>query len=212
MDTEYSSSAEERRGSNARFRSMLDRVANIAAEADREAAARELIEEYGNNVLVAVRRVLSSSDRLRRQLDSCDLEQLVWLSVFRNPERLANFTTPAALGAFLAKVAVSKVAYSRRHHCRLKRDIHRDQSYDELGEHAKGRIAPGADPVEVAVAADRLERFVEDMPELHREMVNLIIAGYIPTEIAEEVGVSVATVRRFINKLHEEQCWTNNKS
>ncbi len=212
MDTEYSSSTEERTGSNARFRSMLDRVVNTEDKADREVAARELIEDYGNNVLTAVRRVLSRNDRLRRQLDSCDLEQLVWLSVFRNPERLANFTNPAALGAFLAKVAVSKVAVSRRHHCRLKRDIHRDQSYDELGEHAKGRIAPADDPVEVAVAADRLEQFVEDMPELHREMVNLIIAGYIPTEIADEVGVSVATVRRFINKLHEEQCWTTKET
>jgi len=75
-----------------------------------EDAAWQLVTRYGGALRQAVRRVLSA--RLRPKFDSADFVQIVWLSFFRVPAHRGQFDNPAALVAYLARMAQYKVGMS----------------------------------------------------------------------------------------------------
>ena len=169
-----------------------------------EAAAWELVDRYGGHLRRAVRRVLNA--RLRSKFDSLDFVQLVWKSFFRLRESADRFQRPQHLVAFLASMARNKVGMEA---CRqlmtqqydIRREVPLNRSLGEDGRELAGQ-EPG--PVDVAIARERRERLLRDLPLHYRRMVELKLLGHTAAEIAAILGVDSQTVRRFFKRYFDE--------
>lgn len=183
-------------GADTEFRSLLGRVSEGSEE-----AAWEIIEEYGDAIFRAVRRALNS--RMRQRFDSADFVQLVWASFFRKRGGLDRFATPGELAAFFVGMAQNKVAMeARRCLIRPKSNMNRERSLDDPRTGIKAVLeSPTPGPLDVAVAKEQYDRFLDDQPEHYRKIIHLKLAGHTQRDIAARLGVADCTVRRFLKKL-----------
>ena len=181
------------------FRNLMDQVSQGSEE-----AAWQLVEQYGERVRRVVRCLLNR--RLRSKFDSMDFVQLVWFSLFRAKGNLDRFDRPEELAAFLMKMASNKVGMEvRRRLMTAKYNVNRETSLDE-GNHGVQMEVLGSipEPIEAAIARERWESIVDERPEQHRLIIKLKLQGHTHQQIAEKVGISERTVRRFLQKLSHE--------
>lgn len=181
------------------FRDLLQSVSEGS-----EDAAWQIIERHGDAIFRAVRRSLSS--RMRQRFDSADFVQLVWKSFFSKPTGLERFSTPEEMAAFLVGMARNKVAMEARRclirpTANMNRERYLDDSREDVGGTLKSRD-PG--PIDVAIAKERYDRFLEGKPEHYRKIIKMKIIGHKQREIASEVGVDERTVQRVLKKLCQE--------
>ncbi len=112
------------------FRSLMARVREGS-----EDAAWELVNEYGDAIRRAVRRVLN--ERMRSKFDSLDFVQIVWNSLFRVRDKLERFDRPEELTAYLVAMAHNKVGMEvRRRLMTQKYNVGHEESLDQ--RHARG--------------------------------------------------------------------------
>jgi RNA polymerase sigma factor (sigma-70 family) len=182
------------------FRLLMRRV--VAGDDD---AARQLVEEYGESIRRAVRRVLDS--RLRSKFDSLDFAQLVWGSFFRARDRMDRFDRPGELAAFLITMARNKVGTERR---RYLRTVKRGANYEHewiktsLAEEAKIPDARLNEAIDVVIADEMLERMLADQPPRFRKIIQLRLQGKTHDEIAQALHLTRSAVHRFLKRLSEE--------
>lgn len=168
-----------------------------------EDAAWELVEQYGDAILRAVRRALNA--KLRSKFDSMDFVQLVWSSFFRARGRLDRFDRPEDLAAFLFTMARNKVGMEiRRRFSTAKRNINREHPLDEVEIPDTKSSGRQASPLNVAVAREQWNRMLESQPEHYRRIIELRLQGFSRQEIADRLQLAESTVRRFLNKLFSE--------
>jgi RNA polymerase sigma factor (sigma-70 family) len=181
---------------NTRFRNLMCRVRQGS-----EDAAWELVNEYGEAIRRAVRRVLH--ERLRSKFDSLDFVQLVWNSFFHARGKLDRFDHPEELVAYLAKMARNKVGMEvRRRLMTDKYNVGHEQSLEEFqasGDQELSSRQPS--PIDVAIAREQWERLVDGQPENYRQMIQLRLRGHSYQSIASAVHVDECTVRRFLKRL-----------
>ncbi len=162
----------------------------------------DLIERFGGVIRAAVRRSLH--ERLRTQYDSLDFVQDVWASVLALPPGGREFATPAALAAFLARVAQNKVTdvYRQRFQSQ-KYAISREVSPTAVGEGEKVASAKAQEPTPslVAIAAERWENLLTQLPPDYHPILHMLRDGFTYHQIAAETGVSVRTVNRVVDRL-----------
>lgn len=84
------------------FRTAIEQVC-----AGSEEAARHLIDDYGPHIQRVVRRKLNH--QMRSKFDSEDFVQMVWISFFAEPTRIAQFEQPDELIRYLAGMAMNKL-------------------------------------------------------------------------------------------------------
>lgn len=60
------------------------------------------------------------------------------------------------------------------------------------------------EPIEVAIARERWKDIIEEQSEQHQLIIKLRLQGYTHQQIANEIGFSERTVRRFFQKLSHE--------
>jgi RNA polymerase sigma-70 factor (ECF subfamily) len=178
------------------FRDLMRRVRDGS-----EDAAWELVERYGGYVRRAVRRALDR--RLRPKFDSLDFVQLVWQSFFRMHDQANRFERPQHLVVFLAGVAANKVHMEgRRQLTTKKHDLQREvplvRPSGKVREEIAGREP---EPVDVAIARERWERIVQDLPADQRCIIQLRLRGKTAADIGRILGVNAQTVRRFLDSL-----------
>jgi len=107
------------------FGELLDRV-----RAGEEDAIRILYERYSDEVIRAIRRYLKS--QMRRQYDSVDFAQSVWMSFLRLPATRCPVSTPDELVGFLWRMAMHKVIDATRQKMGTQKyDIARETSIDQ---------------------------------------------------------------------------------
>jgi RNA polymerase sigma factor (sigma-70 family) len=178
------------------FRFLMQRVQAGCPE-----AAQQLLERYGHHIVRVVRRRLHR--KLRSKFDSEDFVQAVWASFFALDLSRYQFDSPEALIGFLANLARNKVVEEVRLRLHtLKHDITREHSLYESSGHAAGEVpARQPTPSEIAVAREQWDRLLEDQPEHHQRILDLLRQGHTPGEVAQQLGLSVKTVRRLICKL-----------
>lgn len=164
-----------------------------------EDAIRQLLDQYGDDVLRVIRRKLMK--RLRTQYDSDDFYQAVWGSFFARRELLSQFDSPHQLMAFLRSMAGNKVIDEVRHRLRQKRTITREQPLDSDLRSNSGAIAQEPTPSEVAVAREQMDHLVEEQPSLYQRIVQLRVDGATYREIAEQTGMHERSVRRVMRRL-----------
>lgn len=177
------------------FRDLLHRALDGSEE-----AARELVARYGASLRRAVRRCLSR--RLRSLFDSADFEQIVWLSVFRHREDLARIDRPEDLAKFLVGVAKRKVAAEeRRRLVRVQHNLNRERSLEASIEDAADVPERRAAMVESLACRERLGKFLSELPEPKRQIVELRLKGLNKGEIARRLDIPERTLRRSWKKL-----------
>lgn len=165
-----------------------------------EDAARELFDRYRPHVLRVIRRRLHSS--LRAKFDSIDFTQDVWASFFAMLGEPLSFESPAALVAYLAKIAEHKVVETFRQHMQTQKfDITRERSLHDDAERV-GQIATCQPrPSELVIAEEKWQELLRDQPDYCRQILVMLRDGYTQREIAEHLHVNERTVRRLLKRL-----------
>jgi RNA polymerase sigma factor (sigma-70 family) len=178
------------------FHSLVRRVREGSEE-----AAWELVDQYGESILRAVRRALN--ERLRSKFDSLDFVQVVWNSLFRARDKLDRFGSPEELAAYLVTMARNKVGMEvRRRLMTEKYNVAHEQSLDQLRAGGGPEIpSPHPSPLDVAQAREQWDRLLQDQPDRYRQIIHLRLQGYTYQSIAEAVGLDECTVRRFLKRL-----------
>jgi RNA polymerase sigma factor (sigma-70 family) len=168
-----------------------------------EEAARDLVDQYGESILRAVRRALN--ERLRSKFDSLDFVQVVWNSLFRARDKLDRFGSPEELAAYLVTMARNKVGMEvRRRLMTEKYNLGHEQSLDQLCAGGGPEIpSRQPSPVDLAEAKEQWDRLVQDQPDRYRQIINLRLQGYTYQSIAEAVHLDECTVRRFLKRLND---------
>ncbi len=178
------------------FQILLQRVCDGSEE-----AAWELVAKYGDHIRRAVRRSLDA--RLRSKFDSLDFVQLVWSSFFRARGQAQRFNHPGELVAFLRTMARNKVGMETRRRLNTQKfNVGRERSLDALPDHDD--LAPASreeTPVATAIAREQWNRIMQDHPEHYQEIIRMRLQGHTCTGIADSLGLSERTVRRFLKKL-----------
>lgn len=179
------------------FRAAIEGVRRGSAD-----AVWKLIAEYGPHIQRVVRRRLDR--RMRSKFDSLDFVQMVWASVFRNPQELGSLEQPEDLIRYLAALARRKVINE------FRRRIVNDTKYNFSREQSLSQedLAPEEEPCserespsQIAMAREQWERLVEQQPERDRSIVQMRIGGATFLEISQQLGIHERTARRVIDRL-----------
>jgi RNA polymerase sigma-70 factor (ECF subfamily) len=177
------------------FRSLMERV-----QAGSEDAARQLLDEYGPQLIMAVRRRMNQ--KLRPKFDSLDFVQDVWASFFANPPDTNTCDRPGRLVVFLARLARNKVVEAVRQRLRAEKfNVNVEQSLQGSAVVPdKDLIACQPTPSQVAMDREAWERFLAGQPPVYRRVWILLREGHSPPAVAVQMGVSVRTVQRAIRR------------
>jgi RNA polymerase sigma-70 factor (ECF subfamily) len=177
------------------FATLMHRLEEGSAD-----AARELFERYGPHIRRVVRRKLHQ--KLRSKFDSLDFVQDVWASFFAATDRPRRFEQPAALIAFLVRVAHNKVVATFRQRFQTdKYNVNRERSLDSAVVGPTDLAAREPSPSQLAVAREQWDRLLKGQPPHYQRILVLLRQGRTHEEIARELDVNERTVRRVIQKL-----------
>ena len=171
-----------------------------------ESACRRLVERYGKEVEIMVRRKLPH--RLRSQFDTVDFTQVVWNSVLSNcREREEPFANPRHLLGFLSSVVVNKVTAEYRRRTRTQKlDVNREEPlYVRQGNREVPRDFPAPDPTpsERIQAEDRFDQLIAGRKPIEAEVLRFRREGLTFVEIGEKLEMDERSVRRVIDELRE---------
>jgi RNA polymerase sigma-70 factor (ECF subfamily) len=165
-------------------------------------AAREVCRRFGDDIRVVIRRHLDAG--LRTQFDSVDFAQDVWATLLTAPPGQYVFETPAALRAFLARVARDKVIDAARHWSAARAGGPRVTTAAEGRQTALDEVPSSApQPSELAIAGELWEQLLSLIPASHRMVAERMREGYTYDEIASMTRISTRTIRRISQRLKE---------
>jgi RNA polymerase sigma factor (sigma-70 family) len=166
------------------------------ARAGSDLATKELVERFTPYLQRVIRKRLDK--RLRTVFDSADFSQAVWASFFARPPQQNDFQEPEDLVRFLEQVARNKVVEQVRRRLGTRdRRVRREVPLQS----GRSLIGPSPTASQEALAKERWSQVLDAEPPHHQEIMNSFRGGLSPREIADQVGVSVKTVRRAIRRL-----------
>lgn len=164
-------------------------------------AARQLYDQYGRQIQIAVRRRMGTG--LRKRFDSDDFAQAVWVSIFGNLGRISKLKTPAEFVGYLIRAATYKVIdESRRQTQTQRRDISRERSIDLI----RAELLHNDDPTasQIALAQEQWEQILQGIPEKYHDVATMRVQQGLPLrEIASRSGYNERTVRRILKRVGE---------
>jgi RNA polymerase sigma factor (sigma-70 family) len=171
-----------------------------------EAAVAALLGRFEPEIRMMVRVRLPRI--LRNQLDSMDIVQAVWTSVFTGKsDEVGKFADVGQFRGFLAGVARNKVYEEHRRRTRTKKyDLGREERlYVRKGERDVPREVFASDPTpsEEVQADDRLGQLIQGRSPEEVEIVDLRRQGLTFDEIARQLGIGERSVRRVIESIRE---------
>ena len=164
-----------------------------------EEAIWDFIQEYGPHIQRVVRRRLHQG--LRSKFDSIDFVQMVWVSFFATPDRIAQFDKPEDVIRYLVVMAKNKVVEeSRRRFEHEKHNVARERPLDqpEIIETAERQSDT---PSQIAIARERWQSMIEGEPERNRQILQMRMKGATFLEISQSLGIHERTARQVMQKL-----------
>jgi RNA polymerase sigma-70 factor (ECF subfamily) len=164
-------------------------------------AVRELLDEYGEPLLKAIRRRLAPT--LRSQFDSADFVQAVWASFFAVRWQDYHFNSPTALMNFLISLAHNKLSDVARQRLQTrKRNQNRVHSLDgSAAAEAFCVTTDGPTPSQLVLAQEQWDRVLQSQPPHYRRMLQLLRQGHTQQEVAAELDINEKTVRRVVDRV-----------
>ena len=172
-------------------------------KAGSEAAARELFDRYCERLMKLAKRRIGQ--RMTSRVDPEDVLQSAFRTFFtrvRNDQ--FTFEHEDDLFKLLIRLTVHKTLRQIAFHRAAKRNPeveagHGSDAYEMLQQLA----ADGPTPeVEISLI-DEFERFLKELPEFDRKVLELRLAGHSTTEIAEQLGSYDRKIRRVIERIEE---------
>ena len=180
---------------NKSFRGLLNEVRNGSQD-----AAWELVETYGPHVHRYVRRIMVRT--LRSKFDSLDFVQIMWASLFREPEKLAGFDQPEEFIAYLVTLAKNKVFNELRRRTETGRyDVSREQPYTSDSVTGPDVRQQSPTPSAVAIAKERWDHLLSNQNATVQSVVSLRLRGNTFGEIAHKLQIHERTARKAIAQL-----------
>ena len=177
-----------------------DLVARVRAGDPRAAAA--LWRRFAGHVLRCIRRdFLTPRQPLRRDLESDDLAQEAWQSMFTTLRDGRDFASEGDFLRFL--FALTRNCFRRHWRARLtaaKRSLRREERFDARRH---DRPAPGPGPAEQAASAEERRRLLAGLPEVQRVIVLAVLDGERLAEAAARLGVSARTAQRHLDRIRQ---------
>jgi RNA polymerase sigma-70 factor (ECF subfamily) len=178
-----------------------------------EAAVAAVLGRFEPEIRTMVRVRLPKV--LRSELDSMDIVQAVWTSVFAaKGDAITRFTDPGQFRGYLAGVARNKVFEEHRRRTRTKKyDLSREERlYVRKGERDIPREVAAPDPSasEEVQAGERYGQLIEGRTPEEIRILELRRQGLTFEEIAREIGTNERSVRRVIDavrKRMEDREW-----
>jgi RNA polymerase sigma-70 factor (ECF subfamily) len=174
-----------------------------------ENAARQLFDRYVGRLVALARRHIS--ERLAGRVDAEDIVQSVFRTFFvRVRDGQFRVEGPDDLCKLLARITVHKTLRQVAFHRRARRDKGMEVPQGDGGEAMLLAVCSGEPTAEEVVAfVDTLEHFVTRLGEEDRKILALRLEGHSNAEIAEQLGISDRTVRRFVKRIqeHAEREW-----
>jgi RNA polymerase sigma factor (sigma-70 family) len=180
-------------------------IAQIAAGS--EAAVWELLARYSSNIRRVVRRSLPQE--IRGKMDSADVVQSVWKSLFGRPDKLREISDVEQFVAYLVGMARFKVFEAHRRYTDVSaRDVRREVPLSERDTAAQGdaprRELPdwkALDPSDIAAANECWNLALAQEGDRGRHIVELRLTGLTHGEIAQRLSIGESTVRRVLASL-----------
>lgn len=175
-----------------RFQNLLREL-----QAGSQEAARELLVRYGSHVLRCIRVRLPR--RIRPQYDSIDFAQLIWKSVFTDPQRFGEIDSPEHFERLLAGMVRNKVCHIQRHLDTQKNNIVRQVPLDEedADTHPASRDPT---PSDVAVFREQWRELEAGGDERLMQVIELRYEGNTWEEIAARLDINESTARKVIDR------------
>jgi RNA polymerase sigma factor (sigma-70 family) len=173
--------------------SVLKRIA-----AGSDEAVWELLDRYHSNILRLVRRRLPKE--IRAKVDSVDIVQSVWKSIFRGGQQLRETATAEDVFAYLAGMARLKILEAHRRFTRypgydVRREVPFTRSATEQAVHTNNF------PSAIVRARENWERAMSQSGELGHKAIQLKLQGLTLDEMAEQLQVSKSTVQRLLRSV-----------
>lgn len=180
-----------------------DRELVNEVQAGSESAAKDLFDKYCERLLrLAKRRI---GQRMSSRFDPEDVVQSAFRTFFtrvKNDE--FEFAHEDDLFKLLVRLTVRKTLRRIQYHRADKRNPEAEMGHQSDGSEIFAHVASGEPTAEVEVALlDEFERFVGQLPDLDRQVLELKVQGYSTVEIADRLGTYDRKVRRIIERLQE---------
>ncbi|MEO1998333.1 MAG: sigma-70 family RNA polymerase sigma factor [Planctomycetaceae bacterium] len=162
-------------------------------------AARQVYDQYGRQIQIAVRRRMGTG--LRKRFDSEDFAQAVWVSIFGNLGQISKLKTPAEFVGYLVRTATYKVIdESRKQTQTLRRDMSRERSIDAICADLLHNDEPSAS--QIALAHEQWERILQGIPQKYHAVATMRVQQGLPIrQIASRSGYNERTVRRILQRV-----------
>jgi RNA polymerase sigma-70 factor (ECF subfamily) len=180
-----------------------DRELVNEVQAGSESAAKDLFDKYCERLLrLAKRRI---GQRMSSRFDPEDVVQSAFRTFFtrvKNDE--FEFAHEDDLFKLLVRLTVRKTLRRIQYHRADKRNPEVEMGRQSDGSEIFAHVASGEPTAEVEVALlDEFEKFVGQLPDLDRQVLELKVQGYSTVEIADRLGTYDRKVRRIIERLQE---------
>lgn len=181
------------------FRQLLEQVREGSEE-----AAYQLVDQYGDSIRRAVRRVLNQ--KLRSKFDSLDFVQIVWGSVFRAPDFLERIERPEDLASYLITMARNKVGMEVRRRLQTEKyNVNRETPLERAASpQPADRWREQPEPVQEAIAREKWSQLLQDQSPRCQQILRLRSEGHTCQAIAQELDVDERTVRRILKRLQRD--------
>lgn len=166
-----------------------------------EDAATELYLRYAQRLLALAKS--KSSPALARRVAAEEIVQSVFGSFFRGAQK-GYYDVPAGdeLWKLFLVIALNKIRAKGAFHTAAKRDV-RKTSDGEVSENLP-ETAPTDDETALLMLRMTLDESLAQLPEVHRQTVELRIEGFEVDEIAQRIGRSKRTTERILQEARKQ--------
>lgn len=172
-------------------------------KAGSESAASELFDRYCEKLMRLARRRIGQ--RMSSRVDPEDVIQSAFRTFFvhvRNDE--FTFEGENDLFKLLVRLTVNKSLRQIAYHRAAKRSPHKEAAQATDSHDALADLVAHDPPPEVAVAVlEELERFMGQLPQFDRRVLELKLQGNTTTEIAAELGSYDRKIRRVLERIED---------
>jgi RNA polymerase sigma factor (sigma-70 family) len=183
------------------FRQAIERICGGSSE-----AVDQFIEDYGPHIQRVVRSRLNPS--LRAKFDSLDFVQMVWMTLFSDLSKLAEFTDPDELTAYLVVLARNKVIEETRRRTRYQKyNIRRESDLNVSDPQVQASVRRNDTPSAQLIARERFDKILNEKSDRDRRVFALRMEGATFNEIAAQLGISERTARQVMVDI-EQACHT----
>lgn len=177
-----------------------DRDLVAAYKAGSESAAQKLFDRYCEKLMSLARRRIGQ--RMASRLDPEDAVQSAFRTFFaRVKSDQFTFQHESDLFKLLVRLTVNKTLRQIAHHRAAKRDPGKEAGQGADDDNALDQLVAADPPPEVQVAVlEEFERFLQQLPEFDRKVLELKFEGHTTAEIAEKLGSYERKIRRVFER------------